>query len=246
VPTDDVTGLPEEEEMTVYGKAGLANESPWYGVYAYDTDFQQGDLVKAILITQSSGSEKINGNNLFLVTSIGEMVDVDGSVLKAIHGYDFNTDSGKVLYPEQRRNIFDNTKVGDFLLYNMSGNYVKMIITIANSEGEIGSQYVAEGNLSWSGAAMYSYAFGVFTHLSGNYVNFAKQIKYENGEVVRGDRTYDVSASNVMLYRYDTENGTVEKLEADSLAEAVYTNNPDAKVFVRTQYAQLLKAIIID
>jgi len=216
-------------------------------VLAYDTDFENADLVKALTYTNARTTSGVSHNQAFLVTAVTESINAEEEVVPSIKGYDYFTKTETLLTSSPKENVFENVKPGDVIRYALDskGNVEELIIDLDKKTAALGKTIVpwVQGNMGMgSGSVSSAYMYGIITHKNGNYINVSGKVEKENGEIKRGGITYDITNAEVLLF--DTKTNRIEKISSDELSEYLYDVTPSARVYFYSSFTLLVNAIV--
>ena len=216
-------------------------------VLAYDTDFENADLVGALTYTNARTESGLKAEMAFLVTRVTESINADNEIVPSVVGYDYQTKKETTLTSYHKQNVFENVKPGDVIRYVLdeNGNAEEITIDLELKTAVMGLEVIpwVNGNTGMgSGNIWAAYQYGVLTHKNGNYINFADKIKTVDGKLQRGGSTYDVQNADVIVF--NTKTCTMNKVSPDELGEYLYGVNPQARVYIYTSFT-LLQNIIV-
>jgi len=249
VPLPELASDAQEEDYIVYNKDYFENRSgSVYGpVWAYDTDFTNGALVKALVIPSNQSESKLNVKQMFLVYDAGVTINENNEEVGYVEGYDFPSESYKTMTSYEKENLFTNLKAGDVIRYGLDEDgYVCAINHDLDYKTAKIGQFIHpqdHDNGGWNtGTPEFACYYGILTHKEGKYITFSKEIKEINGEIARGNIVYD--CSDAVVFKFDKDTQKITELTPEELSAYVYTQNSKARVYVYSKTA-MLKSVII-
>lgn len=248
IPDKDIKHA-KNTDFSVTSRVAFTRDRTFTSVYAFDTDFENGDLVGALLIVGGNKQETTYAQvKMFFVKNKNAMLNADDEIVEALYGYDYTSKTWMTLEDGTDEGLFANVGKGDVIRYVLDEKSKVYYIyhDFDNSVHTVGwgvSPLVEANASAWSGSPQYSHAMGVITHKNGKWINFSKDISFDkNDDIKRGKYTYDISNADVFVYEESIN--AFEKIELNAIQGYIYDKNPNARVYIYTNYGEL-KLIII-
>ncbi len=252
VPSVERAKDADEDDYLVYNKAyfdGRSSDRVYGPVWAFDTDFENGALVRALVMPSNQVNTELDVTAMFYVHKMGTTMNENGEEVGFVEGYDFPSSSYKTMISYEKENLFENLKPGDVIRYGTDADGYTCVINhdLDWETAKVGQfvHPVDHKNGSWnSGKPAFACYYGVITHKDGKYISIATEIVKVDGEIQRGTIYYD--CSDALVFKLDRETGEITELTPDELGAYVYDANPGAGVYAYSSAAQLKCVMVYD